>query len=456
MTMGRAYFLFSRGITGSAMGGDVSAGYSSIDQAYLLVMPTCHCYLAPDGERFINELWAKDLARHTDYISNISVAAPLLKGHPPADFIPLSRYRELASVRFVDLPPAGSNLMEAVANLPRAAFGIWKAIAQTEIVHSGVIGWPLPLGLLGIVFGRLQRKFVVTMVESTPWRLARGGAYSVKYRARACVFEFVNRRLLGWAHVAFFTNEDYLATLLPTRARHRGHVIHASWIDEEIIREPSAARESWGRKTAAGRPLKLLFAGRLVDEKGVGTLLEAARIADARKIEVEIDILGDGPLRAKCDRAAARQGANTRIRVLGTMHYRAEFFDLLSKYHAVVVPSLSDEQPRIVYDAYACGVPVLASDTAGLRSCVVHGQTGFLDEAGSAAMLAERIAGLSHAPRLLMPLGLAARDVAEQFTHRSMHARRAKILYEFLGPPRSKLRLADREQRVPRHRAQIW
>ena len=49
---------------------------------------------------------------------------------------------------------------------------------------------------------------------------------------------------------------------------------------------------------------------------------------------------------------------------------------MIRRYDAMVVPSITDEQPRIVFDAYSLAVPVLDSDTPGLRSCVKSGEVG--------------------------------------------------------------------------------
>jgi glycosyltransferase involved in cell wall biosynthesis len=315
--------------------------------------------------------------------------------------------------------------------LPRSAALIWRAVSGAEIVHSGVIGWPLPLGWLGIVFGKLQGKFVVAMVESAPWRLAPGTRHSLKRRVRELVFERINRGLLAMCDLAFFTQEDYRTTLMRA-APGKGHVINASWIDEGALLPEDEVRRDWTAKALPVTRLRILFAGRLVEEKGVRVLLDCVTMLRAKGAEVDVDVLGDGPLRADCDAAAVRSNGGTRLNVLGTLRYGSDLFALLRTYHALIVPSLTDEQPRIVYDAYACGIPVLVSDTAGLRSCVTHEHTGYLHPVGDAQALADRVEWLSGNRTTLVKMGLAARQVASHSTHRAMHARRAMILEDAL------------------------
>ena len=89
----------------------------------------------------------------------------------------------------------------------------------------------------------------------------------------------------------------------------------------------------------------------------------------------------------------------TRVGILGTVAYGAPLLALLRTYDAVIVPSISDEQPRIVFDAYSQAVPILASNTPGLRSCVRDGETGLLTKPNDARALAETLRqGASNEP----------------------------------------------------------
>src|SRR5437763_3525524 len=55
------------------------------------------------------------------------------------------------------------------------------------------------------------------------------------------------------------------------------------------------------------------------------------------------------------------------LRLLDPVPPGAPFLALVRRYHALLLPSLSDEQPRVVLDAASQAVPAIASDTDGLR-----------------------------------------------------------------------------------------
>jgi glycosyltransferase involved in cell wall biosynthesis len=108
--------------------------------------------------------------------------------------------------------------------------------------------------------------------------------------------------------------------------------------------------------------------------------------------------------------------------------YGLPFLNFLERYHAVVVPSLSDEQPRIVFDAMARAIPVLASKTDGLQFIIENNRTGRLIEPGDPAKLAQAIALWAADPAILRDLGMEALSRARGKTHRAMHAERSRII----------------------------
>ena len=161
-------------------------------------------------------------------------------------------------------------------------------------------------------------------------------------------------------------------------------------------------------------------------------LLKALQLVatSSTPFQLELDILGIGELAEDCASAAAEFTGSTRVQVLGAVPYGQPFFQLLRGYHAIVLPSISDEQPRIVYDAYSQGVPALATKTAGLRDCVLDGRTGWLVEPNDALALSELLRYAAHQIFELQRMGMEALKVARTMTHQRMHRERQRLLLE--------------------------
>ena len=125
-------------------------------------------------------------------------------------------------------------------------------------------------------------------------------------------------------------------------------------------------------ETRAGPGTGFLFLGRLTPEKGLATLLEAW--GDPHAVLEPLTIAGSGP-----EEASLRAAAPPGVRFLGDVpgeHVPA----LIGASRAVLIPSVWEEAavPRVALEAYACGVPVIASDRGALPEGVVDGETGFL------------------------------------------------------------------------------
>lgn len=185
------------------------------------------------------------------------------------------------------------------------------------------------------------------------------------------------------------------ANVFPDRVRHLN-----SFVDMDDI-TPNAA---------PGGPV--VFAGRLYPEKGLDVLVEA--IAELGS-GVRLDVAGEGPERPRVERLAARI-APSQVRFLGRLP-RREVFDMIAGAGVVVVPSRSYEnQPLVVLEALASGVPVVASDHGGLAELVEPGVDGMLVPPGDPHALASALRALLADPQACLRLGRAGREkVARAF-----------------------------------------
>jgi glycosyltransferase involved in cell wall biosynthesis len=394
-----------------------------ISRPYLLVIHI-PVYVDGNGRRWVDALWHKDLVLHLDYIGDFTLACPHIHREPPPGCLSL----EGLPIRFIELPRLGGEIRNVLA-APKVILALWRAVGGADLVHSSVGNWnPLSLGNITFMLAELRRKFRLIVVESSPWRLLPGRNAGVKDRLAAAASEMVNRLCVSTADLSVFTQADYQKTLLTHP--ERGYVINASWINESDILPEQAAEEAWSRKSKDER-VRFLFAGRLTPSKGVLDLLAAAKSLEGTGVRIAVDIMGAGELREACV-AAQSQGPDVVVRALDPLEYGPKFLEALGGYHAVLVPNLGDEQPRIVYDAYARAVAVLASATPGLKDCVEDEVTGRFFAPGSVADLARTMKWAAGDVPALRTLGLNGRRRAETLTHRQMHSQRHAIIAQAL------------------------
>jgi glycosyltransferase involved in cell wall biosynthesis len=141
-----------------------------------------------------------------------------------------------------------------------------------------------------------------------------------------------------------------------------------------------------------------LFVAPLIIESGIGTLAEALDLFPGARI----DVIGVGPERK-------RVAMHPRVRCLGAVPH-ADTQARMRRAAYLVVPSLSyEETPRAVVEAFAHGLPVIASRLATLAEMVEPGRNGLLFEPGSARDLARRLAWAEAFPEKMRQMGLCAR-----------------------------------------------
>jgi glycosyltransferase involved in cell wall biosynthesis len=139
-----------------------------------------------------------------------------------------------------------------------------------------------------------------------------------------------------------------------------------------------------------GRRDFALFAGRLSQEKGLRTLLQAWQLIDRR---IPLRIVGDGPLRRELESFAESAGLNN-VRFLGLQSHE-QVLELLKQARLAVFPTQCYEGfPLGLVEAFACATPLIASRLGAVRELIEDGRTGFLFPTGSPEHLAERVATL--------------------------------------------------------------
>jgi glycosyltransferase involved in cell wall biosynthesis len=152
---------------------------------------------------------------------------------------------------------------------------------------------------------------------------------------------------------------------------------------DKIVVKPNFVNPDPG--AGGGEGGYFLFVGRLSREKGVETLLAAW---ERLREESYLKIVGDGPLAPKVAAAAERVrglewvGRQSRERVLA----------LMKNARALIFPSVWYEGfPMVIAEAYAVGLPVIASDLGSMSSLVDHGRTGLRFRPGDPQDLAAQV-----------------------------------------------------------------
>ncbi|HEX6570281.1 MAG TPA: glycosyltransferase [Acidimicrobiales bacterium] len=311
--------------------------------------------------------------------------------------------------------PLGSSTrsMNPLADV-RAAIELWRILRRErpDVLHTHN---PKP-GLYGRIVGRLARVPVVVntchglyFTETDPWLK----------RTILLVLEGIAAR---FSHAELVQSAEDLDRLVARRAypRRRTRLL-GNGVDLGRFRpgKLTAAERAELRGELGARDGQIVvgMVGRLVAEKGLLELFDAARRLDDRFVVV---VAGpDDPAKPDAlDRDTIRAATEQGVRFLGM---RDDVDRLYGAMDLFVLPSWREGFPRAAMEAAASGLPVIATDVRGCRQVVDDGVTGLLVPLRDAGALADAIRALGDDPDRRLRMGEAADERArERFDERQV------------------------------------
>lgn len=180
------------------------------------------------------------------------------------------------------------------------------------------------------------------------------------------------------------------------------------------------------RADPAASPPRLIAVQRFEPQKDHATLLRA--LAGLKEREWSLDWIGDGVLLPEARALAEELGINGRIRWLGL---RSDVPELLSRAQIFALTSRWEGFPFSILEAMRAGLPVVATDVAGVSEAVEDGTTGFTVAREDPAIVRGGLTRLIQDPALRARMGEAGRSrYEERFTYQRMLDQNEALLRE--------------------------
>jgi glycosyltransferase involved in cell wall biosynthesis len=203
-----------------------------------------------------------------------------------------------------------------------------------------------------------------------------------------------------------------VAESIAPKARARAEVI-THGIDLARVRSHRVDRDAVRAELGVGPDEVLaVTVANLRENKRYPDLLEAARRVVDAGAPVRFAAAGQGPLEAEIGALHDRLGLGDRFRLLG---YRADALRLIAGADLFVLSSGHEGLPVAVMEAFALGVPVVATSVGGLAEAVTDGVDGLLVEPGDPAALAAAIVRATD-PDLRARLATGAATAGERYS----------------------------------------
>ena len=238
---------------------------------------------------------------------------------------------------------------------------------------------------------------IAKWLYGVPFVTTYGFSYSELARSR--ITAWLRRRVeamgLAFADSVIVTTPA-LAARVSGRARAGAVSVIPNGVDTGLFR-PAPCRSKSAKK--------VLYVGRLSEEKNLGALIEATGKLVGR-FDVRLTFVGDGPQRGQLEASAQRLGVTAEFLPFVDHRELPAFF---AQADAFVLPSFTEGHPKVLLEAMSCGVPCVASDVAGNRAILTDGETGLLFDPRNAGALAEALERVLSQEELARRLGARAR-----------------------------------------------
>jgi glycosyltransferase involved in cell wall biosynthesis len=182
------------------------------------------------------------------------------------------------------------------------------------------------------------------------------------------------------------------------------------------------------------RELKLLFAGRIVEIKGVHTIIQALPdiIENLPEYAVTLSVVGDSQDQSYTARLHERIES---LNLAGHVEFspsvsESALVDLFNEHDIYLFPSLYEPFSLTLIHALRAGIPTVASRAGGTPEIVIHNQTGLLFDPADADDLAGHVVSLASDPHLRAQLSLKGSEYAQTFTFERMIEKIAEYLFD--------------------------
>jgi glycosyltransferase involved in cell wall biosynthesis len=297
---------------------------------------------------------------------------------------------------------------------------------QVQVVHAGVDDVYRPISFEGFrtaVRLRLPTVFVQDTDNVLQQRqiFAEHGAVQ---RAQVHLYTAIYERMCRWSVARADLSLLKGSTLMERYGRFAKNAreFHdTSFSASQII--SADALEKRLATLGETRPIRLVYCGRLVPRKGLDKSLEILGAALNAGAQFQFDLIGDGPEKSRLREMSFSLGITTNF--LGALPYDDSLLQRLSEYDGLLFTPIAEDTPRMIFDGYAAGLPLIAFDIDYVRERAAQEHAAVLlplnQIEASARILVEL--NLQRAP--LAELARSARAAADYHCAENWYRRRA-------------------------------
>ena len=299
--------------------------------------------------------------------------------------------------------------------LPLLAGKIARAMKQWELIFIRAPGY---LELLGALLSKLHRKPHFLWV-SADWRARILATKESFFRRR--IGELLDKLII----LAIKGSHTFVVGNALYEHYSRFNPLVHQTATTIISKKDISSKETVGQMDF---PIGILFVGRVEPEKGLEYLVESIQVLDDKGIQAILEIVGDGSFKQELEKKVKQLHFSDRIKFHGYIPWGSNLMEAYKRANIFVLPSLSEGQPKVIFEALANGIPFISTKVGGIPTIIKDGINGLLIEPKSASAIANAIERLISDPTLRIKLIHEGFKTVEGFTVEKVTADMIEIL----------------------------
>ncbi|MGO1368555.1 glycosyltransferase [Senegalia sp. (in: firmicutes)] len=274
------------------------------------------------------------------------------------------------NIKFQELP----NYRNMIGSIRYMFASIKKLIRFSKTWTNVYIRWPSPYSYIVYLLSKIRNTpTTVHLVGDTKAIVMKGNKYEGVIKLAAILLanhqEWVLKKIMKKSKV--IANGSGLRRLYSKNSSKVKEIRTSTFMEKEIYsRYDSCEKET----------LKLLYVGYLRHEKGIQYLINAIKMIINKNLQQDIYLylVGDGEEKEKLKTLVKEKGLEKRIIFKGYVPLGEMLFEIYRESDIFILPSISEGTPRVLIEAMANGMPVIATDVGGIPYTIKDGYNGLL------------------------------------------------------------------------------
>lgn len=379
-----------------------------------------------DGNFTVSNSESLNFIKRLKLADQISLAVSVI---PVRDINPANYRIVVENLGITLLPlPGWRNLTQSIISMPFSLNRILKT-ARNLLATSDILWLRLPSVAAFFFWWLAKRQAKPAIMHVSGNVLLAGRSRKGLSRLTARLASFALHLLTRWMsrYGITLTTGGELEKLFSTPLRP------VYQVDDILLSE----NEMLAPKQTNGRAKELLFVGRFDRGKGIELLIQAIEDLRVDFPGIRLRMAGDGPLLEPMQRFVAERNLEKNVRILGFVPATGPLERLYKEADIFVLPSNKGEGfPRVILEAWAAGLPVVATRLGGIPYRIHHEQNGLLVTPGNREEMVNALRRLIQDGNLRYRLAKGGYETIRSLTFEHQARRIRKLLnryYPHLG-----------------------